>query len=116
MDVTFQQVVGLSLQTQPDFDTLSWMNCVNFTTEKSVSFVYGELDTAAGSVILLLLVLSRKCWRTFVKTDVPPDDPEMSGDELTHVEAVFVITKGIVEVFGDLEPTDEEDESVQTLS
>ena len=35
----------------------------------------------------------------------------MSGDELTHVEAVFVVTEGIVEVLGDLKPTDEEDES-----
>ena len=78
-----------------------------------VSFADGELDsteTVLGAVILLLSLLLR-CRRPLVETDVPADGPEVSGDQLTHVEVVLVVTEGVFNGLGHLKPTDEEDKS-----
>ena len=76
-------------------------------------FVHCETDAVTGTIfhVLVLVLLPRRSWRSLVETDVPTDGPQVSGDQLAHVEVVLVVTEGVLDGLGDLEPTNVEDES-----
>ena len=88
---------------------MGWIALVLFYFTWLFRFVDGERDAVPR--FLLFLLLSLRSRRPHVEVDVPADGPEMSGDELTHVEVVLVVTEGIFNGLGDLQPTNIEDES-----